>query len=146
MNRATIYQAFLFLLAVIAFAELAFSNVFTLLTDLEGTAEQFGLSVGAERIRLLILIVLDGIAGSGAAIALLGYRRGNVTLFSRGLSLTLGGFLAYGTYQVAAAWLQLAAEYQMPVTAAGITYAVLGFVAFVAGRSVLTNGDFAASG
>lgn len=140
-NRATAYLGFLVVLALIAFSELGFSNLNTLLTDLEATAADFGLSVGAERLRLAVLIILDGVAGTGAVISLVGFYRRDGTWFRRGLYLTLGGFLTYGLYQVGSAWVQLADEYTVPVTIAGIVYALFGLFAYLGGQSFLDGDD-----
>jgi hypothetical protein len=141
VNRGTVLQGVLVLLAVIAGSELAFSNLFTLLTSVESTAADFGLTPGAERIRLGILIVLDAVAGGGAVTALVGYRRSDTDLFTRGLYLTLAGFVCYGVYQVASAQLQLAATYSTPVSVAGVTYAAFGVAAFAFGRQFVENGN-----
>lgn len=141
-STATAYQAFLVLLGLLALSELVFSNLNTLMTSLESTATEFGLTLAEERIRLLILILLDAVAGIGTIVAFVGFRSEDGQLFQRGLSTTLAGFVAYGVYQIGAANLQLAAQYRMAVSLAGLVYALLGVVAYVGGQRFLDGRRF----
>jgi hypothetical protein len=136
MNGAKLFQGFLAVLALLTFAELLFSNLNTLLTNLEPAAEQIGLSVGMERIRLVILIVFDAIAGVGALYALSSFRQRDAASFSQGLLVTLVGFLGYAIYQIASAWIQLAPAYRTTVTGFAVVYALLGLGAYFGGRRV----------
>lgn len=136
MDGAKLFQGFLAVLALLTFAELLFSNLNTLLTNLEPAAEQIGLSVGMERIRLVILIVFDAIAGAGALYALSSFRQRDAASFSQGLLVTLVGFLGYAIYQIASAWIQLAPAYRTTVTGFAVVYALLGLGAYFGGRRV----------
>ena len=123
------------LLALIALSELVFSNLGTLNGDLAGGAATLGLTVQQERTRLLILIMLDAIAGFGAVLALFGaIRPTGANLFQYGAGLAALGYFGYGTYQVFAALTQLQAGMRVPVLIVGLVYAFIGAMAWLIGR------------
>lgn len=123
------------LIAITLFSELIFSNVGTLNGDLTGTAQMLGLSVDAERQRLLILIMLDAVAGIGAVIALAGTVTGRLNLLRAGGMLCAIGLVAYGLYQIIAALTQLGPALRVPVIVAGGLYMLIGMMAWMIGRA-----------
>lgn len=125
-------------IALIMLSELFLSNVGTLIGDLEGTAAMLGLSPEDERNRLLILIVLDAIAGEGALLALWGLLRPNARMIGRfGAWQTAAGLLAYGAYQVYSALLVLAPEWRTPILGVGVLYMLIGALALRLGRPLM---------
>ncbi len=135
MQRKLLVPAIFFaLIAILMLAELFFSNLGSLMGNLEKTASSLGLSVGAEQARLWILILLDAVGGIGAALAVWAVFKPESRLGSIGVLLTTLGLLGYGLYQLYAALFQLAPNRKGPIMGVGITYAVLGVVAWYLGK------------
>jgi hypothetical protein len=123
-------------IAVLMLSEMVTSNVYSLLGPLEDTAEIMGVSVSAERIRLIILIVLDIVPGVAAVIAITAYRSGDTAGVGRvAVILTTFGMLAYGGYQFWSATVQLG-NMQNFVRLVGVVYAVLGIIAWFVGSDL----------
>ena len=133
MNSRIPRIIFFGLLTLVAFSELLFSNIGTLTGNMTSVATMLGLTLEQERIRLLILIALDAIAGIGAVIAVIGLLRRN-GLLAVGARICAIGFVAYGLYQLFAALTQLGAAVRGPVMGAGGTYLLVGIVAWFVGR------------
>jgi hypothetical protein len=96
-------------------------------------AETFGIPVGAEVVRALILLVLALVVAVGAlnaAMGLLGRRR---ALFRAGSLACAAGYAVYGLYQIASGALQLGS---VGVVAAGLVYVALGVLAYAMRRSM----------
>ena len=128
---------FFAIIGVLMLSELVFSNLGTLGGNLEATAQNLGLSVGAERTRLLILILLDGVAGVGALLALWALLRPtSAHLGQIGVQLATGGLIGYGLYQLGSALFQLAPKWKGPIVGVGLTYIVLGLAAWWIGRGL----------
>lgn len=123
------------LIAITLFSEMLFSNLGTLNGDIAGTAQMLGLSVDAERQRLLILIMLDAVAGVGAVIAIVGAVTGRLNLMRSGGTLCAIGLVAYGLYQLIAALTQLGPDLRMPVMLAGGLYMLIGVMAWLISRA-----------
>ena len=120
-------------LAVLMLSEMVTSNIYSLLGPLEETAELMGVSVSEERIRLIILIILDAAPGTGALFAIRGYRRIEAGRAGRmGVIATTLGMLIYGGYQFWSATYQLG-NMQGFVQLVGIVYALLGVGAWFVG-------------
>lgn len=120
-------------LAVLMLSEMVTSNIYSLVWPLEETAELMGVSVAVERIRLIILIVLDAIPGAGALFAMQGYRHIEAGQAGRiGVVVTTFGMLAYGGYQFWSASFQLG-NMQGFVKLVGVVYALLGVGAWFMG-------------
>jgi hypothetical protein len=120
-------------IAVLMLSEMVTSNVYSLLGPLENTAEIMGVSVSVERIRLIILIVLDAIPGIAAVIAITAYRSGDASGVGRiAVILTTFGMLAYGGYQFWSATFQLG-NMQNFVRLVGVVYSVFGIIAWFVG-------------
>jgi hypothetical protein len=124
---------FFSIIALLMFAELWFSNVGTLTNNLEGIAALMGLSVAAERTRLIILISLDAIAGVGALIALVGCLINHTVLRRIGAMMTGIGLLLYGGYQLYSALTQLPAELRATIALIGLIYMGIGIAAWLIG-------------
>ena len=108
-------------------------NLYSLIGPLKNTADLMGVSVAAERIRLVILIFLDTIPAIGAVLSIWGYRSGEAARAGRiGVVITTVGMLAYGGYQFWAATFQLGF---MPNVhkLIGLVYATLGIFAWFVG-------------
>jgi hypothetical protein len=126
----TIYFGFI---AVLMLSELLTSNLYSLIGPLEDTAALMGVSVAVERVRLVILILLDAVPGIGAVLVVRAYRTGDAAGAGRaGVMLTTFGMLAYGAYQFWSATFQLG-NMQGFVKLVGIVYAALGVVAWLVG-------------
>ena len=100
---------------------------------LKNTADLMGVSVAAERIRLVILIFLDAIPAIGAVLAIWGYRSSESARAGRiGVVIATVGMLAYGGYQFWAATFQLGfiPNFHKLV---GVVYATLGIIAWFVG-------------
>jgi hypothetical protein len=123
-------------IAVLMLSEMVTSNLYSLIGPLEATSELMGVSVAVERIRLVILIVLDAIPGAGAVIAIWAYRSVDASRIGRiGVILTTYGMLAYGCYQFWSATFQLG-NMQNFVKLVGFIYAVLGIIAWFVGGNL----------
>jgi hypothetical protein len=123
-------------IAFLMLSEMITSNLWSLVGPLEKTAEIMGVSVAMERVRLIILIVLDAVPGVGALLAIRGYRRVEASRVGRmGVYLTTYGMLTYGCYQFWSATFQLG-NMQGFVKLVGIVYALLGVVAWFVGRDL----------
>jgi len=123
-------------IAFIMLSEMITSNVYSLFGPLEETAELMGVTVGLERIRLIILIVLDAIPGIGAVLAIRAYANpGTLSTGRIGVFATTIGMIVYGAYQVFAATFQLG-NMRMLVTIVGITYPLLGIGAWFVGADL----------
>jgi hypothetical protein len=124
------YFAFL---ALLMLSEMLTSNLYSLMGPLEETAEIMGVSVVVERVRLIILVILDAIPGIGALFAIQGYRNKVSAEAGRmGVFVTTFGMVAYGAYQFGSAIFQLG-NMQGFVMLVGTVYASLGIVAWFVG-------------
>jgi hypothetical protein len=123
------------LIAITLFSEMIFSNIGTLNGDTAGTAQMLGLSVEAERQRLLILIMLDAVGGIGAVIAIIGAVTGRLNLLRAGGAMCAIGLMAYGLYQLFAAFVQLGPELRAPIIMVGVLYMLIGIMAWLLGRA-----------
>jgi hypothetical protein len=120
-------------IAILMLSELLTSNLYSLIGPLDATAEIMGISVSAERNRLIILIILDLIPGVGAVLAVRGLRNSRAArIGGTGVILTTIGMLAYGGYQFWAAT-YLLGEMLAFVKAVGVVYAALGVIAWFVG-------------
>jgi hypothetical protein len=120
-------------IAFLMLSEMITSNLYSLIGPLEDTSELMGVSVAVERIRLIILVVLDAIPGFGAVLAIWAYRNSDSTSAGRiGVILTTFGMVAYGCYQFWSATFQLG-NMQGFVKIVGLVYATLGIVAWFVG-------------
>lgn len=130
------------LIAVIMLSELFTSNLYSLFGNLENTAEIMGVTVLEERIRLYILIVLDIVAGGGAALALMSYWRPSAAGIGRiGVYMAAIGMVVYGCYQFWAGTFQLGSESMQNLTrTVGIIYPMLGIGAWFVGRDLRERG------
>ncbi len=114
-------------------AELWYSNLGSLTNNLEGTAALMGLSVAAERNRLLILIALDALAAIGAILALIGCVLDRIALRRVGTMIAALGLILYGLYQLGAALTQLPPELRGTIALIGVIYMGIGVVTWVVG-------------
>jgi hypothetical protein len=123
-------------IAFLMLSEMITSNLFSLIGPLEETAEIMGVSVQTERLRLIILIVLDAIPGIGALLAVYSYRQTDAMRAGPvGVMMTTFGMLAYGVYQFGSATFQLG-NMQGFVKLVGIVYALLGLAAWFIGSDL----------
>jgi len=108
-------------------------NLYSLIGPLKNTADLMGVSVEAERIRLVILIFLDTIPAIGAVLSIWGYRKGEAARAGHiGVVITTIGMLAYGGYQFWAATFQLGFMPNLHKLV-GVVYATLGIIAWFVG-------------
>ncbi len=120
-------------IAVLMLSEMLTSNLYSLLGPLKDTAELMGVSVEVERVRLIILILLDALPGIAAVVVLWAYKNTDVAGAGRaGVIATTIGMLAYGAYQFWSATYQLG-NMQNFVKLVGVVYAALGVVAWFVG-------------
>jgi len=120
-------------IAVLMLSEMITANIYSLLGPLEETAEFMGVGVEAERVRLVILIILDAIPGMGAVLAIWGYRSSEAAQIGRiGVIVTTVGMLAYGSYQFWAATFLLGFMPNLHKLI-GFVYVMLGIVAWFVG-------------
>lgn len=126
---------FFSLIAITLLSELFFSNLGTLNGDIAGTAQSLGLSIEAERQRLLILIMLDAIGGIGAVIAIIGAAANNAKVLRAGGAMCAIGLMAYGLYQLIAALTQLGPDLRAPIIMVGVIYMLIGVMAWLIGRA-----------
>lgn len=135
MGRRTMLPriSFFTIVAMLMFAELWFSNLGTLNHNVEGIAALMGLSVAAERARLVILITLDAVAGVGAVVAAIGCLVDRPMLRRVGAMVAGIGLIAYGLYQFGSALIQLPVELRMTIALIGLIYMGIGVVAWVVG-------------
>lgn len=124
---------FFAVIAILMLAELWFSNLGSLTNNLEGTAALMGLSVDAERTRLLILIALDAVAGIGAVVALLGCFMDRSALRRAGAMVAALGLVSYGLYQLGSALWQLPPELRPTIAMIGVVYVGIGAVTWIVG-------------
>ena len=130
-NRSRII--FFGFIAFLMLSEMITSNLYSLIGPLEETAKIMGVSVAVERVRLMILIVLDAIPGIGALFAIQGYRRVDSVKAGRiGVIATTYGMLVYGCYQFLSATFQLG-NMEGFVKLVGVVYALLGVAAWIIG-------------
>jgi hypothetical protein len=123
-------------IAVLMLSEMVTSNVYSLLGPLEDTAELMGVSESVERIRLIILIVLDAIPGVAAVMAIVAYRSEDALGIGRvAVILTTFGMLAYGGYQFWSATFQLG-NMQNFVRLVGVVYSLFGIIAWIVGSDL----------
>ncbi len=139
MNRKSLAILVYGVLALLLLSELWFSNIGAFATLAE-TAELWGLSVPASRIRLYILIVLDVVGGGGAIIAIVGLLLRNVDLTKRGMSISFAGTLLYGGYQIFSAFFQLAPMWLGAIIIVGIIYSLFGLLARFLGNIAIEQG------
>jgi hypothetical protein len=128
---------FFAVLALLLLAELFFSNAGSL-GNLETVAAQLGLSPQAERTRLFTLMALDAVGALGALLTVFALL-GNRSLAKIGVPLTSLGFIAYGLYQLFSALTQLAPQWRMPISVVGVVYIVIGVVAWLVGRGLISQ-------
>jgi hypothetical protein len=129
--------------AFLMLSEMITSNLWSLLGPLEETAKLMGVSVSEERIRLIILFILDAIPGIGALCAIRGYRRSESLKAGRnGVIITTIGMLAYGGYQFASALFQLG-NLRTFVMIVGVVYSLIGVAAWFVGRDLREAGSAA---
>lgn len=135
MGRRAMLPRIIFFAVVagLMFSELWFSNLGTLTNNLEGMAALMGLSVAAERARLIILITLDAIAGVGAVTAVIGCLIDRPAVRRVGAMVAGMGLIAYGLYQLFSALTQLPLELRMTIALIGVIYMGIGIVAWVVG-------------
>ncbi|MBS93823.1 MAG: hypothetical protein CL799_05205 [Chromatiales bacterium] len=127
---------FFYFIAILMLSEMITSNLYSLVGPLEDTAEFMGITVAAERIRLVILIVLDAIPGVGAVLAIRAYRHSVTVGTGRiGVLTSTLGMLAYGGYQLWSAMFLLGNR-QSFVTLVGVVYATLGLVTWLVGSDL----------
>jgi hypothetical protein len=120
-------------IAVLMLSEMITSNLYSLIGPLDDTSALMGVSVDVERVRLMILIVLDAIPGVGALLAIWAYRHVDSPAIGRiGVVLTTLGMLAYGSYQFWSATYQLG-NMQDFVKLVGVVYGALGVGAWFVG-------------
>ncbi len=120
-------------IAILMLSEMLTSNLYSLLGPLEDTAEMMGVSVAVERVRLMILIVLDAVPGVAALFAIQGYRKKISAQAARtGVIVTTLGMVGYGVYQFWSANFQIG-NMQGFVMLVGVLYASLGIVAWFVG-------------
>lgn len=124
---------FFALIAILLFAELWFSNLGTLTSNLEGIAALMGLSVAEERTRLIVLIVFNAIGGLGATLALVGCLLDRAMLRRIGAMIAALGLVFYGIYQLFSALTQLPADLRTTIGLIGIVYIGIGIVAWIVG-------------
>ena len=123
-------------IAVLMLSEMIAANIYSLLGPLEETAEFMGVDVESERVRLVILIVLDAIPGIGAVLAIWGYRIIEAAWIGRiGVVVTTVGMLAYGSYQFWAATYLLGFMPNMHKMI-GAAYFTLGIVSWFVGADL----------
>ncbi len=129
--------------AFLMLSEMITSNLWSLIGPLEETAKLMGVSVSEERIRLIILFILDAIPGIGALCAIRGYRRSEARKAGRnGVIITTIGMLAYGGYQFASALFQLG-NLRTFVMIVGVVYPLIGVAAWFVGRDLREAGSTA---
>ncbi|MEM7347435.1 MAG: hypothetical protein AAF485_24615 [Chloroflexota bacterium] len=136
MSRQKIFRIIFFaVIALLLLSELVFSNIGSF-GNIEAVAEQLGLTVAAERVRLYILILFDAIGGVGALLALWGLFRSEAASTLRlGVLLTTIGLVGYGVYQFFSALFQLGDAFRIPIMIVGVVYAGLGIVTWTTNRS-----------
>lgn len=135
--RPTLRIVFYAVIALLMLAELFLSNIGSLL-NLEATAKMLGLSPDAERSRLFILIVFDALAGIGGLLAIWSLLRPSAAEIGRvGAWMVVAGLLLYGIYQVYSALFVLGPAWQAAILGVGITYALIGLVAWWIGRPLI---------
>jgi hypothetical protein len=108
-------------------------GLFLTLADPEPMADRFGITVGAEILRSVILTILALVVCTGALLALVGLLARRPALFHTSALGCAIGYLVYGLYQVADGALQLGSAI---VVVAGLIYVVLGGLAYAMHRSV----------
>jgi len=129
--------------AFLMLSEMITSNLWSLIGPLEETAKLMGVSVSEERIRLIILFILDANPGIGALCAIRGYRRSESLKAGRnGVIITTIGMLAYGGYQFASALFQLG-NLRTFVMIVGVVYSLIGVAAWFVGRDLREAGSAA---
>ena len=107
-----------------------------ILADPEPEAARFGITVGAEVFREVILLILAVTVALGALLAVVGLRAGRALLFHQGAITCALGYMVYGLYQVADGALQLGSGV---VVVTGLIYVVLGGLAYALHRTVLVT-------
>jgi hypothetical protein len=138
-QRPRFLIGFYAIIALLMLAELLLSNIGTLAGNLDATAAMLGLSPDAERTRLVILIILDAVAGGGALLALWALLRPTGHALGRaGAWLTAIGMAGYGLYQIGAALLQLAPTWRGPILGVGVVYLLIGGLAAWLGRPLIS--------
>jgi hypothetical protein len=108
-------------------------GLFLTLADPAPTAARFDITVGAEVLRTIILLILALIVALGALLAVVGLRARRPELFRQGALACALGYVVYGLYQVADGALQIGS---VVVVIAGLIYVVLGGLAYAMLRSV----------
>jgi hypothetical protein len=108
-------------------------GLFLTLVDPAPTAARFGITVAAEVVRTIILLILALIIALGALLAVVGLRARRPELFRQGALACALGYVVYGLYQVADGALQIGS---VVVVIAGLIYVVLGGLAYAMHRSV----------
>jgi hypothetical protein len=108
-------------------------GLFLTLADPAPAAARFDISVGAEVLRTVILLILALIVALGALLAVVGLHARRPALFRQGALACTLGYVVYGMYQVADGALQIGSTV---VVLAGLIYVVLGGLAYAMHRSV----------
>ncbi|MEM7336404.1 MAG: hypothetical protein AAF490_30270 [Chloroflexota bacterium] len=136
MSRNRILRIIFFvIIALLLLSELVFSNIGSF-GNIDEVAQQLGLTVPAERVRLYILILFDGIGGIGAILALIAlFRTEELAPRQLGVNLTIVGLVGYGVYQFLSAIFQLGDDFRVPIMIVGVVYAGLGFFTWLTNRS-----------
>ena len=106
------------------------------LADPAPTAARFGITVGAEVLRTVILLILALLVALGALLAVVGLRARREALFRQGALACALGYVVYGLYQMADGALQIGSGV---VVLAGLIYVVLGGLAYAMHRTVFES-------
>ena len=124
------------IIAILMLSEMVMANIYSLLGPLEKTAELIGVDVEVERVRLMLLIVLDFIAGVGAILAVRAYRNAAAEhLGGVGVIMASVGILTYGLYQL---WFATYFTTWLPTfhQGVGIFYVLLAVLTWFVGRDL----------
>jgi hypothetical protein len=125
------------ILALLAGSEMIFSNIGTLIGNLDATAAMLGVSVAAEQTRLFILIAFNLVVLIGSVWVCIALLRRNTPINAQlGVRLASSGMIGYGVYQVWSALFLLAPQWQVPILVVGVVYALIGVLAWWLGRAL----------
>lgn len=108
-------------------------GLFLTLVDPAPAAARFEITVGAEILRTVVLLILALVVAVGALLAVAGLRARRPALFRQGALACALGYFVDGLYQVADGALQLGSGV---VVVAGLIYVVLGGLAYAMLRTV----------
>jgi hypothetical protein len=125
------------ILALLAGSEMIFSNIGTLIGNIDATAAMLGVSVAAEQTRLLILIAFNLVVLIGSVWVCVALLRPATPINAQlGVRLASGGMIGYALYQVWSALFLLAPQWQMPILIVGAVYGLIGATAWWLGRPI----------